>query len=249
MQLDTTTLALQALNFLVLLWLLKKLLYQPMLEVIDERKASVARQLQEAQTMRERAQTLLDDHARKEQAFHREVERNITQQVQDMEAIRTRQLAALDSELAAVRQKHAAIESRRAQEMQQKLQHEADRKSLALVSALLARLSDDALDQKLIDMFLVDLQLLPEAQRMAIRDEVQRPDARLTLVMARPRPPQDEWALKNQIAEALGCPPQMDCTVDSTLTAGLRVQAGPWILAASIADELVFFAGVPLHGP
>lgn len=48
MTFDWTTLALQAINFLVLVWLLHRLLYRPVLAAIDRRRASEARALGDA---------------------------------------------------------------------------------------------------------------------------------------------------------------------------------------------------------
>ena len=39
MQFDWTTFVLEVLNFLVLLWILKRFLYQPVLDVLDARQA------------------------------------------------------------------------------------------------------------------------------------------------------------------------------------------------------------------
>ena len=49
MLVDWFTVAAQALNFLVLAWLLKRFLYRPVLDAIDAREAAVARQLAEAE--------------------------------------------------------------------------------------------------------------------------------------------------------------------------------------------------------
>jgi len=44
MRLDWTTLALQLVNFAILVWLLQRFLYRPVLRVIDERRAALARE-------------------------------------------------------------------------------------------------------------------------------------------------------------------------------------------------------------
>ena len=48
MQFDLTTFALEVLNFLVLVWLLKRFFYQPVLAVIEARRAAGAAILDEA---------------------------------------------------------------------------------------------------------------------------------------------------------------------------------------------------------
>ena len=48
MAIDWTTFTLEVVNFLVLVWLLKRFLYQPVLEVLGRRQAGVAHTLAEA---------------------------------------------------------------------------------------------------------------------------------------------------------------------------------------------------------
>ncbi len=57
MQIDWWTLALQAVNFLVLLWLLQHFLYRPVRAVIEKRSALAERALAEAGTKEEEAET------------------------------------------------------------------------------------------------------------------------------------------------------------------------------------------------
>ena len=48
MLIDWFTVAAQVANFLILVWLLKRFLYKPVLTAIDEREKRIADQLQEA---------------------------------------------------------------------------------------------------------------------------------------------------------------------------------------------------------
>ena len=67
MAIDWTTFALEVVNFLVLVWLLKRFLYQPVLEVLVQRRAGVARTLEEAgvrQAVREQLGYLLPNERR-----------------------------------------------------------------------------------------------------------------------------------------------------------------------------------------
>jgi len=56
MQIDWFSIVAQALNFLVLLWLMKRFLFKPILRVIDEREARISGQLASAEAMKIEAQ-------------------------------------------------------------------------------------------------------------------------------------------------------------------------------------------------
>ena len=62
MELDWTTFVLEVLNFLVLVWLLKRFLYRPVLAVIEARRAETANKLDGAEAVRREAQALKDEY-------------------------------------------------------------------------------------------------------------------------------------------------------------------------------------------
>ncbi len=58
MRIDWWTLALQAVNFAILVWLLQRFLYKPVLRLIDARRAGTEKQFQEARDAQAKAETL-----------------------------------------------------------------------------------------------------------------------------------------------------------------------------------------------
>src|SRR3984885_2421104 len=72
MPIDWFTVIAQAVNFLILVWLLKRFLYRPILDAIDERKKGMASQLAEAEARTAQAQKERDDFQHRNQAFDQE---------------------------------------------------------------------------------------------------------------------------------------------------------------------------------
>ena len=62
----------QVINFLILVWLLKRFLYKPILHAIDEREKGIATQLAEAEAKKADAQKERDDFQHKNEAFDQE---------------------------------------------------------------------------------------------------------------------------------------------------------------------------------
>jgi F-type H+-transporting ATPase subunit b len=61
MHLDWWTIGLQTVNFAILVWLLRRFLYQPVLRMIDQRKAEIQRQYDEAKATEDQAKAQLAD--------------------------------------------------------------------------------------------------------------------------------------------------------------------------------------------
>src|ERR1700733_8084922 len=66
------TVCAQAVNFLILVWLLKRFLYKPILHAIDEREKGIAAQLAQAEARVAEAQVERDDFEHKNEAFEEE---------------------------------------------------------------------------------------------------------------------------------------------------------------------------------
>src|SRR5450432_2061894 len=72
MLIDWFTVAAQAINFLILVWLLKRFLYKPILDAIDEREKGIAAQLAQAEAKKAEAQKEQGDFQDKNEAFDQE---------------------------------------------------------------------------------------------------------------------------------------------------------------------------------
>src|ERR1700679_685978 len=69
MLIDWFTVGAQALNFLILVWLLKRFLYKPILNAIDARERRIASELADADAKKKEAQKESDDFQNKNKAF------------------------------------------------------------------------------------------------------------------------------------------------------------------------------------
>ncbi len=72
MPINWFTVAAQAINFLILVWLLKRFLYQPIHHAIDEREKGIAAQLAEAEAKKAESQKERDEFQHKNDAFDQE---------------------------------------------------------------------------------------------------------------------------------------------------------------------------------
>src|ERR1700679_1486647 len=84
----------QAINFLILVWLLKRFLYKPILHAIDEREKGIAAQLAEAEAKKAEAQKDRDDFQHKNEAFDQERAALLQKATDDANAERRRLLDA-----------------------------------------------------------------------------------------------------------------------------------------------------------
>ncbi|HLV93000.1 MAG TPA: hypothetical protein VKX34_07755, partial [Aequorivita sp.] len=72
MEINWFTVIAQIVNFLILVWLLKRFLYKPVLKAIDEREQKIALQLKEAAAKKEEARKDQELFRQKNEAFDKE---------------------------------------------------------------------------------------------------------------------------------------------------------------------------------
>lgn len=149
MSIDWITVAAQIANFLVLVWLLKRFLYRPILDGIDARETEIARRMQEAVTARQAAES--------EQAAYREKVAALNLAQSEMtETIRKSAEEQRDALVIAARE---GLEQERTDwlsQLEQDTQHYFERLNGASASALLSLtrkaltdLADESLEERI----------------------------------------------------------------------------------------------------
>jgi F-type H+-transporting ATPase subunit b len=88
MLIDWFTVCAQAINFLILVWLLKRFLYKPVLDAIDAREKRIADKLADANAKKTEAQGERDDFQKKTQAFDEQRGALLTKATDDAKAER-----------------------------------------------------------------------------------------------------------------------------------------------------------------
>lgn len=242
MELDWTTFALEILNFLVLVWILQRLLYQPILKVIAGRKAEIRDMFSNAETLRKEAQSLREQYENRQAEWNQEKEVVRHRMVEEVNAEKTRLLAELQVSLEQEREKARALEERRLTD----LTHQAEEAAIAqggrFAARLLARLATAELEAKLVEVVLEDLRRIPDERRQAIRTACATAATPVVMSSAHALSEHQRQSLAEAVQALLGRTVTCDWREDAQLLAGIRLSLGPWMLGANLQDELKAFS-------
>jgi len=242
MNLDWSTFLLEIINFLVLVWILKRFLYKPVLDVIERRKAGIAKTLADAQAMRDRAEGLKQLYDDKVAALEREREQARATLREELQAERERRMAVLRATLDEEQKKREVLEARRQQEQARQIERDAIDHGVRFAARLLGRIASPAVEARLIELFLEDVVRLPDERREAIREACQGLEEPITVSSAYPLFADRRAAVSDVLGKWLGRQTTCRFVEDRAQLAGLRVTIGPWILEADLQCELRFFA-------
>jgi len=229
-------------NFLVLVWLLKRLLYKPVLNAITDRKANVQNMLSEANKLRKEAQTLREEYEHRQADWRQERETVRSRMLEEINAEKVRLLAELQSSLQQEREKARALEERRLSDLTRQVEDAALAQGGLFAARLLARLASPELGARLVEVVIEDLRRLPEERRRAIRTVCVKGDAPIIVTSAHALSQQQRESLKEAAQSLLGRNVSCEWREDPQLLAGMRLSLGPWMLGANLQDELKFFS-------
>ena len=234
-----STFILELINFLVLVWILKRFLYQPVLDVVERRRADVNATLQsakqkaqQAEELRQRFEARLTDWQSERQHKRDELTREIAQEWQ-------RRLALLDEELQQQRQKAQALAAEQASSEKLELQTEVIRHGGAFISRLLDGLVDENLHARLVRFFIQTLEASEAQPQWRSNDSA----ADIYVTSAYPLNAATRNDLEAILSRLLGkATLHFHYATDAKLIAGLSIELDGWALDANLRDELRAFA-------
>ena len=247
MEIDWTTFVLEIVNFLALVWLLKRFLYQPVLGVLSERRAGIEHRLAEARETEARAADLKAQFENRLAEWQQEKAALRAGLESELAAERARQTQSMNQTLALERERQVAQETHRQAERQHELEAQAMAVARNFATRLLSRLAGPELETRLVEVFIDDFAGLPEEQLAGLRTAALSPNTQVEVTSAFPLGEDQRRRIAEIIAARLGRPLELACTEDSQLLAGLRIAVGPWQLGLCLTDELAAFAAAANH--
>lgn len=242
MELNWSTFVLEIVNFLVLVWILKRFLYRPVLDVIARRRAAVDEVLEAANTQKRDAESLRQRYEEREADWQRERQSAREAVRAETEALRTEQKAALERELQSERDKARAAEQLRRAGFERAAETTALAHAASFASRLLEQVSSPELEARLMAVATRELAALPEATIAALRRSLDGTPEAIVVETAYPVSREQAAALERELSSIFDGGITVRYEQDTGVVCGPRISAGAWVLAANVGDELAGFA-------
>ncbi|SHE57850.1 F-type H+-transporting ATPase subunit b [Microbulbifer donghaiensis] len=242
MELSWSTFLLEIINFLVLVWILKRFFYRPVQSVIARRQQGIEQRLAKAAEMESSAQELQQKYQGRLEQWRGEREQARESLDIELNAEREKRQAALQRELAQQREKAAAMERRQQQDQQRKLELQALEQGSEFAARLLEQAAGPELEQRLGDMLVDALEDLDDVRLQQLRAQLSERDMVAEVASAFPLAAELRQRIAELLRELLQREVQCHYVEDPELLAGLRIGIGGWELDANLRDELHGFA-------
>lgn len=242
MEFNLSTFSLEIINFLILVWILQRLFYKPVRNMIAQRQQKIDQSLAEAAHMRQAAEELKQSYGNRLQAWNQEKQTALTQLHQQMEAERQQQLSLLQKELTQERNKNQAALQRQLEELQRNQQTLALQNGARFAGLVLQQAAGPELETRLFDLLISRLKQLPAACQSILQATENEATLTLKVCSVYPLSQGQVQQLEDKFKSLIDKPLKFEYSRDPALIAGLKIDKDAWVLHANLQHELSGFA-------
>jgi len=238
MLIDWFTVSAQIVNFLILVWLLKRFLYKPILHAIEEREQRILRQLQEATMKRAEAQRERDDFQHKIEELDRQRHSLMTRAESDVAAERQRLLEQARQEFESLRsrlsEKWLADQASVRRDLTRCIQKEV----FAIARRTLADLAAIPLEERIADLFVHRLRELEGEERGRFTAALKTARHPTRVRSAFELPQAQRAAIERAVEETLAAEALLVFETAPEVLGGIELTTDGYKIAWSIAEYL-----------
>lgn len=235
-----STFFVEIVNFLILVWLLTRFFYQPVVRAIAAREEKIKDELSRA----ERAQTEAANLTKRYEARLSDWEKEKAQLRErfdsELAAVRTARENELQEILEKERRQAAVAAAMKERDERRRLWQQSARDAGTFAARFLSRVASPSLEQRLVEVTAEDLRALPVEQRATLANAANGKIA--ATVISRYALEEDErTTIATALEICLGKMPALTFKLDETLIAGLRIEVGTATIDANVGAELAWF--------
>jgi F-type H+-transporting ATPase subunit b len=237
---DWFTVGAQLLNFIILVWLMKRFLYQPVLNAISAREHKIAAQLADAATTKAQAHQQQDEFEKKNQALDEQRE-ELLRQARDAAKVERERLLieAREAADAASAQRAKALLTD-AQQLHAEIARHTQQQVFDIARRVLCDLAGVPLEQRVCEVFIQRLRAIkgPALATLGAALKAASDAEPAMLRSAFELPAVQQSAVQAALDESFGQPIPLKFETTPELISGIELSAQGQKLAWSISDYL-----------
>jgi F-type H+-transporting ATPase subunit b len=238
MLIDWFTVVAQTLNFLVLVWLLKRFLYKPILDAVDSREKRIAAELAEADAQQAGARQERETFRLKNAQFDQQREAMLNQAKTEAKAERQQHLDDTRRAAEELKLKRKEALDTEFQSLQQDIARRSRDEIFAIARKVLGDLADTTLEARMVEVLTHRLRELDGDTKVELTQALALPNAEILVRSTRALTPSQQTALREALVATFASPIQLRFETAPEVIGGLDLSANGWRLPWNIADLL-----------
>ena len=242
MLIDWFTVGAQTLNFLVLLWLLKRFLYKPILDAIDAREQRVAAELADADAKKAEAVKERNEFQQKNTEFDQQHAAHLREMTAAVNVEREHLLNAARQAADALTNQRMQTLRNESNNFTQALRQKTQNEVFMIARKTLKDLAATSLEERLSEVFTRHLRELDDSAKTLLSEALKNSATFPALVRSAFELPQPQRAaIQNALNETFSADIKIRFETAPDLIAGIELSASGQKVAWSIAEYLASF--------
>jgi len=238
MLIDWFTVAAQVVNFLILVWLMKRFLYKPILHAIDEREKRIATELANADNKKAEAQKESDDFKHKNEEFDKQRAALLSKATDGAKAERQRLLDEARKDAAALSSKLQEALKDQEHTLHQAIRRRTQQEVFAITRKALTDLATTSLEERLGEVFTRRLREMDAQAKAGLAHSLKTASDPALVRSAFDLPAQQRAAIQNALNETFSAEIHIRFETAPDMISGIELTTNGQKVAWSIADYL-----------
>jgi len=238
MLIDWFTVGAQALNFLILVWLMKRFLYKPILNAIDAREKKIAAELADAESKKAEAKKDRDEFQHKNEEFDQQRAALLKKATDEASAERQRLLDEARKAADALSTKRQEALRNDTQNLSQAITRRTQDEVFAIARKTLADLATTSLEERFAEVFIRRLRTMDEPAKAGLGAALTTASEPALVRSALALPSDQRAKIQNAINETFSADIHLRFETAPDLVSGIELTTNGQKVAWSIADYL-----------
>jgi F-type H+-transporting ATPase subunit b len=238
MLIDWFTIGAQVLNFLILVWLMKRFLYKPILHAIENREKRIATELANADKKKAEAQKESDEFKHKNEEFDQQRAALLSKATDEAEVERQRLLDEARKAAAALSSKQQETLRNDEHNLHQAISRQTQQEVFAIARKALTDLATTSLEERLGEVFTRRLREMDGKVKAGLAEALKTASDPAIVRSAFDLPAEQRVAIQNALNETFSAEINVRFETAPDLISGIELTTNGQKVAWSIADYL-----------
>jgi len=238
MQINWFTVIAQILNFLVLVWLMKRYLYKPILNAIDERENKIKSQLEDAKKQKAEAKAEHDEFDKKNEEFDQQKKDLTEKAVAEANKQRDELLEQARNDANALRAKQEKASQELQEDLNHKLAQRTQQEVFAVARKAIRTITSQSLEEQAVNTFIKRLKAINKEEKDQFIAAFQSGSTAILIKSAFDLPEKQQKDIEQAVKEVLGAKSTFKFNADPALIGGIELNASGYKLSWSIAGYI-----------
>ncbi len=238
MNVNWFTVIAQVINFLILVWLLKRFLYKPILNAIDEREKKIAAQIKDADDKKAAAQKEEDEFEKKNEDFDQQKKSLMDKAVADANTEKLKLLEGAKADANTLRTNMEKTAKEKQANDTTEMAEKAQQQVFAITRKALADIASISLEEQSANTFIKRLHELKDDEKKQFIDAFKSNSNSILVKSAFELPTKQQGEIKDAVNVMLSANTQMQFKMAPEIIGGIELSTNGYKLAWSFSEYL-----------